>query len=242
MGYIRILIVVTIIISLAGLALSGCRCQIKHPQTAFCTHNYVIKVMVKAIKENLAENGYKQYLSKNYNPDTVLYRRTPKKIILSRTYKIKILRIYKNSKKFKQANIKLVMTPGSYKSCGVILKKKRVYILAGDVINTELWIDGCSWVQEFKSLTKQNLNGLNKKYRQNCNCQIKHCTGRNCRNHSKNCEFRHEIWGCYRDYGICDHRPHSDNCHWKQNQDFNKCIKQSNRKLRRNKRKRKRKN
>lgn len=55
----------------------------------------VIKVMVKAIKENLAENGYKQYLSKNYNPDTVLYRRTPKKIILSRTYKIKILRIYK---------------------------------------------------------------------------------------------------------------------------------------------------
>lgn len=42
----------------------------------------------------------------------------------------------------------------------------------GDVINTELWIDGCSWVQEFKSLTKQNLNGLNKKYRQNCNCQV----------------------------------------------------------------------
>lgn len=69
--------------------------------------------------------------------------------------------------------------------------------------------------------------------------QIKHCTGRNCRNHHKNCEFRHEIWGCYRDYGICDHRPHSDNCHWKQNQDFNTCIKKSNRKLRRNKRKRK---
>ncbi|CAC5379957.1 unnamed protein product [Mytilus coruscus] len=99
-----------------------------------------------------------------------------------------------------------------------------------DVINTELWIDGCSWVQEFKSLTKQNLIGLSKKYKQNCNCQIKHCTGRNCRHHQENCEFRHEIWGCYRDYGICDQKKLSGSCHWKQNKDFYSCIKQSNRK------------
>lgn len=54
--------------------------------------------MVRGVKENLAENGYKQWHAKNFNLEKDrIGRQAPKKIVISRTYNIKVIKVFKVS-------------------------------------------------------------------------------------------------------------------------------------------------
>lgn len=219
-----------LLFSISGHVNGVCRCNIQHPQQAFCNHDFVIKALVKNSEEVLAENGYKEWHAQNFDlVEGHVGRQAPKKIVVSRIYEIQVIKVFKGSARVSTKKLKTVTqikTPGTVKSCGVYLRKNQVYLLGGDAILQDLWVDGCSWVQKFRKLTRQNILGLNLKYKKSCNkCSIEQCTGKECDKHHGNCNFQQEIYSCFQDFGICHYSKRHKKCEWKKNGAFNRCLK-----------------
>ncbi|XP_005186137.1 tissue inhibitor of metalloproteinase [Musca domestica] len=129
----------------------GCMCAPSHPQTHYCTADYValIRVMRKSSKLVAGKIVYKVEVKKSY-------KMTPE-----------------GQRTLKHGRI---MTSAHDSMCGVNLQLGRLYIIAGrgDQLNL------CHYAKEYKKMSIIERTGFTGAYKKGCACEISPCFGNRC--------------------------------------------------------------
>ncbi|XP_069101134.1 metalloproteinase inhibitor 3-like [Argopecten irradians] len=216
------LLTVLIIIQLFWPLVTTCRCAIKHPQQLFCTSNYVMTAKVEEVTLNYVTQEKATELSPLGSLATV-------------TYYVQVHHVYRFERgKGRRRSIPRrtkIHTPGSLYDCRASLQKDKTYIISGDVRGRKLWVNSCDWVQNMATMTYSQKMGLMKLYEKNCRCQVKCCTGSQCKRkksarHRNMCRMDTGIFSCYTNYGICEYEQTKGQrgCSWKSNPDIDRCL------------------
>ncbi|ALC47043.1 Timp [Drosophila busckii] len=181
---------------------SACMCMPSHPQTHFCTADYVVQLRVLR-KSNTLEPG-------------------------KTTYKVHIKRTYKATPEARHMlRDGRLATPNSDSMCGMQLDIGKVYIIAGRMPQLNL----CNYHKEYIKMTINERHGFSGAYGKFCNCTITPCFGRHCQrqDYADSCKWS-PFAKCERDFSACTpHKtrtPSGDKtlCRWRRTQLYKKCL------------------
>lgn len=199
---------------------NACSCFPTHTQNHYCRADFVIVATVKNVEE-IYNNPFKQT---NKIPEGPVYP-----FPIRRKFKARIHRSFKKNGNDTSRDI-IINTPGSDAACGVQLDKNKKYIIGGYKVEGDYWINLCGWVQEYKTLNRQQIKGLKFFYGKNCQCKVSWCNGNFCNSgygssNKKTCKWEPR-WSndCYIRYGVCSENRSDGSCSWKKNRKFKTCL------------------
>ncbi|XP_780837.2 metalloproteinase inhibitor 1 [Strongylocentrotus purpuratus] len=156
-GIMRCCILVTMVTS--ALA---CMCQPSHPQQQYCKANFVLTGHV---------------LEKNPIDDIQLRGRFGQF-----EYVINVDKIFKENENLKKGAsgfpLSILTSPGDSLCGPKSLKIGTKYLIAGSVVDGELHISACDWIQEWRDVTQQQKKGIKNFYSAYCSqCTIQSTMG-----------------------------------------------------------------
>ncbi|XP_034114465.1 tissue inhibitor of metalloproteinase [Drosophila sulfurigaster albostrigata] len=191
------------ILALYGRTADACMCMPSHPQTHYCSADYVVQLRVLR-KSNTIEPGKTIY-----------------KVHIKRTYKAtpEARRMLRDGR---------LSTPNDDAMCGIQLDTGKVYIIAGRMPQLNV----CAYYKEYTKMTISERHGFSGAYGLACTCNISTCFGRQCLRHRETAEgCKWSPFGkCERDYSSCvPHHIHTRNgdiqrCRWRRTQLYKKCL------------------
>ncbi|KAJ2947029.1 hypothetical protein O0L34_g16374 [Tuta absoluta] len=153
----------------------ACSCQPQHPQTHFCTTDFVIVGRVQ--KMFRGNDFYDAYKVKIRN----IFKATPKAAVALKSGRI--------------------LTPSQDSLCGVNLRPRETYVITGSVLHLQAHMGLCGYVNKWREVTPRQRKGFRMLYKQGCTCKV-HMTRR--RTKSPNtCVTNYDE--CYERHGICLH-------------------------------------
>ncbi|XP_072482406.1 metalloproteinase inhibitor 1 [Notamacropus eugenii] len=141
------------------LPVKACSCGPRHPQEDFCGSDVVVTAKFLSVPQLNHTLSHLQY-------------------------KIKVI------KKFKGFEVlgaippmpKLLTTPAQESLCGYRHKgqKTQEYLIAGSLLEGQLYVTSCSFVRPWSSLSPAQQLGFNQTYATGCSCQVQHCPSLPC--------------------------------------------------------------
>jgi len=173
---------------------AACSCSLQHPQQYYCNSDFVIVGRVQKIFRG--------------------------KDSFSNAYKVKIRNVFKSTAK---ATVALksgrIFTPMEESMCGITLKPRETYVIAGNIMHLEAHINLCSFVSRWRDVTRRQRKGFRMLYKQGCTCKV-HETRR--RTKSPNtCVTNYDP--CYERHGICLH-DRERRCRWTRSPALTRCL------------------
>lgn len=128
----------------------SCTCGIRHPQSVYCDSAVVIRT--KFVGQKVIE--------KNHRIE----------------YKIKATKVFKAPTGYE--DIQYLYTAISESMCGyqhTSTNKSEEFIVAGHIMGSNVFINSCSFIARWASLTYCQKRGFAQVYAKNCDCKIKQC-------------------------------------------------------------------
>ncbi|XP_068105947.1 metalloproteinase inhibitor 1 [Hyperolius riggenbachi] len=128
----------------------SCTCGQRHPQSVYCDSAFVIKAKFVAQKEMKNDERLQ--------------------------YQVKTTKVFKAPKELE--DIQYVYTAKSDSLCGyrhASTNKSEEFLVAGYIVGQEVFINSCSFIAPWSSLSFCQKRGFMQVYAKNCDCQIKHC-------------------------------------------------------------------
>ncbi|XP_077290644.1 tissue inhibitor of metalloproteases [Arctopsyche grandis] len=182
----------------------ACSCMMEHPQTQYCSADFVIVATVR-----------RATLSRDQN-DMI--------------YKLKIRKEFKMSEKAKVALKAGMVRSAVHESvCGVELDRNQTYLLTGRIVSLQAQISLCGYVKPWKSVTPRQRKGFRMLYKQGCPCRIQQCMNPT---YCKMLKAKHACkWlnpfqsKCHHDHGICLINKEGV-CHWAKARRLTECLKE----------------
>ncbi|XP_076754562.1 tissue inhibitor of metalloproteases isoform X1 [Xylocopa sonorina] len=186
---------------------AGCSCMMSHPQSVFCSADFIALVRVK--KES----------------DVVGYEIG---------YSVKINKIFKVTSKESYAALKsnILWTPGMESTCGIALEVGETYVVSGRAFNSsKAHISLCDLALVWRNVTSRQRKGFKHLYAYGCSCGIRytpwwtkgatleHTDGRVCLWESKPGPE-----DCQKEVGVC--MPGPGGCSWVPSVPYKNCIKE----------------
>ncbi|XP_077185543.1 metalloproteinase inhibitor 1-like [Paroedura picta] len=151
-----------LLLSLLGDPAAACSCAPRHPQTAFCNADVVIKGKFVGVS--------KQPLNISIGEPVWWVR-----------YEFKTTKVYKGPEEMQ--DVRFLNTPAMESVCGYEHKaplKGEDYVVAGMLEGDDVMITSCSFIQPWAQLSPAQRRGLSLKYSKGCNCTIMACTSMPC--------------------------------------------------------------
>ena len=215
-----LLFILTILFALLE-DVNACSCFPAHVQTHFCQADYVIVATIKNV-EDIYNNKFKQT---NRIPEGPVYPYP-----IRRKFKARVHRTFKKNGNDTSSKDIIINTAGSDAACGIQLDLNKKYIIGGYKVENDYWINLCGWVQEYKTLNRQQIKGIKFFYMKNCQCQISWCNGDFCNNRGyrgkdkKVCKWEPR-WNndCFVRHGVCMEKS-DGSCSWRKNRKFKTCL------------------
>ncbi|XP_068155885.1 tissue inhibitor of metalloproteinase [Drosophila tropicalis] len=207
MGFIKYLSLLALsllaIVAFYGQPANACSCMPSHPQTHFCTADFVVQLRVRR-KSDMIERGKTHY-----------------KVQIRRTYKAtpEALRMLRDGR---------LTAPSMESMCGISLDIGKVYIIAGRVPMLNI----CSYYKEYTKMTVTERHGFSGGYGKSCNCTVRPCFGNNClrnREYVDGCKWS-PFGNCERDFSACTPRTINtrhgsiSRCRWQRTHAYKKCL------------------
>ncbi|CAI9536252.1 unnamed protein product [Staurois parvus] len=130
----------------------SCSCGIRHPQSVYCDSAIVMRV--KFVGQKVSE-----------------------KISNRVQYRIKTTKIFKAPEGYE--DIQDLYTSISESLCGyqhASTNKSEEFIVAGHIVDNNVFINSCSFIAPWASLTYCQKRGFLQAYAKNCECKIKQCS------------------------------------------------------------------
>lgn len=122
-------------------------------------------------------------------------------------------------------------TPSIMSTCRVNLKTGRIYLLGGKLDYNRLYVNSCSWISNWKAMTRRERKNLKWHFGRNCRkCIIQKCYGpRGCRSGAKMaCNYDWAapsyVTNCRTKYQYCKFDHITRSCTWYKTSEFNACI------------------
>ncbi|CAB3221480.1 unnamed protein product [Arctia plantaginis] len=153
----------------------ACSCAPAHPQTHFCSSDFVIVGRVQ-----------KTFRGKDFYD----------------SYKVKIRSKYKATPKAEVAlKSGRLLTPSQESLCGVKLQPRETYVITGRVVHLEAHVHLCGYISRWRDVTPRQRKGFRLLYKQGCTCKV-HTTRRRTKSQNTCVSGFNE---CYERHGICLH-------------------------------------
>ncbi|XP_037946755.1 tissue inhibitor of metalloproteinase [Teleopsis dalmanni] len=181
----------------------ACSCMPSHPQTHFCTADYVVVLRVLRKSHRLVANSV--------------------------AYKVEIKKSYKmNSAAHKMLKHGRIITPDSDAGCGINLEVGKLYVIAGRAPYLNL----CSYVKEYLKMSVIERRGFSGVYRKGCKCEIKPCFGNQCLQQREGPDFCRwsPFAKCETDFSACMPTSYRTpegviaKCHWRRTPAYKECM------------------
>ncbi|XP_034485026.1 tissue inhibitor of metalloproteinase [Drosophila innubila] len=191
------------VLALYGRSADACMCMPSHPQTHYCTADYVVQLRVLR-KSNTIEPG-------------------------KTTYKVHIKRTYKATPEArKMLRDGRLSTPILDSMCGIKLDLGKVYIIAGRLPH----LTACGYYKQYTKMTIAERHGFSGAYKMACNCTVTPCFGMNClqqREYADGCKWS-PFGKCETEFSSCV--PHNlrtrngdiQRCRWRRTQLYKHCL------------------
>ncbi|XP_053145080.1 metalloproteinase inhibitor 1 isoform X2 [Hemicordylus capensis] len=151
-----------LLLTLLGDPTAACSCAPRHPQSAYCNADVVIRAKFVGVS--------KQSLNVSIGEPVWMVR-----------YEIKTTKVYKGSEQVQ--DVRFLHTPAMESICGYKHKgsfKGEEYVIAGMLEDESLYITACSFIQPWTELSPAQRRGLSLDYSKGCNCTIMACTSMPC--------------------------------------------------------------
>ncbi|KAH0628923.1 hypothetical protein JD844_010566 [Phrynosoma platyrhinos] len=147
---------------LLGDPTETCSCAPRHPQSAFCYADVVIRGKFVAVS--------KEHVNISAG-EPVWWMR----------HEIKTTKVYKGPEEMQ--DVRFLHTPAMESLCGYEYKgspKGEEYVIAGMLEGDRVMITACSFIQPWAQLTLAQKRGLSSDYSKGCNCTIVPCISMPC--------------------------------------------------------------
>ncbi|CAN2389219.1 negative regulation of trophoblast cell migration, partial [Pristimantis euphronides] len=134
----------------------SCTCGPNHPQTVFCNSPVVFRARFI---------GQKDYAEREHWTE----------------FEVKTTKIFKVAKEFE--DIQFVYSPKIDSLCGYqhsSTNKSEEFLVAGSIVDEKVYINTCSFVVPWATLTLGQKRGFLQVYAKNCDCKVKQCFGLPC--------------------------------------------------------------
>ncbi|XP_062975594.1 metalloproteinase inhibitor 1-like [Elgaria multicarinata webbii] len=141
---------------------AACTCAPRHPQSAYCNADIVIKGKFVGVSKEL--------LNISIGEPVWLMR-----------HEIKTTKVYKGPEEMQ--DVQFLHTPSMESLCGYEHKgtlKGEEYIIAGMLEGNRVIISACSFIQPWAQLSAAQKRGLSSEYSKGCNCIVVPCTSMPC--------------------------------------------------------------
>ncbi|XP_053603069.1 tissue inhibitor of metalloproteinase isoform X2 [Plodia interpunctella] len=198
-NYMMVDSMVTRWLALALLASSwrlaaACTCQPDHPQTHFCTSDFVIVGRV----QKTFRGGYEFFDA----------------------YKVKIRNFFKATPKARLAlRSGRLLTASQESMCGLELQPRETYLITGNIRQLQAHVDLCGYTRRWRDVTPRQRKGFRMLYKNGCACKV-HMNRR--RTKSPNtCVANYN--DCYERHGICLH-DRARRCRWTRTPALTRCM------------------
>ncbi|KAM5146830.1 metalloproteinase inhibitor 1 [Mantella aurantiaca] len=145
-------LVVLIVLGCLSQEAWSCTCAARHPQSVYCDSAIVIRA--KFVGQKVSEKNSHRV-----------------------QYNIKTTKVFKAPKGYE--DIQYLHTPISESVCGYqhsSTNKSEEFILAAHIVDEDVFINSCSFIAPWASLTSTQKKGFINVYGKYCNCQIKECS------------------------------------------------------------------
>lgn len=153
----------------------ACTCAPDHPQTHFCSSDFVIVGRVQ--KTFRGADFYDVYKVKIRN----IFKATSKAVVVLRSGRL--------------------FTASQESMCGVHLQPRETYVITGNVRHLQAHINLCGYTRKWRDVTPRQRKGFRLLYKRGCTCKV-HMMRR--RTKSPNaCVANYD--DCYERHGICLH-------------------------------------
>ncbi|XP_051166339.1 metalloproteinase inhibitor 3 [Leptopilina boulardi] len=186
----------------------ACSCAPGHIQSKFCTSDFVAVIKVKEVVQG-------------NNSDPTLYR-------------VKIKRVFKNSKDTNLVLEDEIYTPSSSAACGVYLELNKNYVVGGSLERGKPFINLCGMVILWENTTKRQRKGLRQLYKLGCQCEIAYTSFNRKGSVLEKANGKKCLWEsepgplmCQELYGVC--LKGQDGCSWFPSTSYKTCIKEHKR-------------
>lgn len=129
----------------------SCTCAPRHPQSVYCDSAIVIRAKFVGQKNS----------EKNMN---------------RMQYHIKTTKVFKTEEGYE--DIQYLQTPILESMCGyehTSTNKSEEFIIAAHIVDTDVYINSCSFVRSWSSLTSTERKGFMNVYSKHCDCKVKEC-------------------------------------------------------------------
>ncbi|XP_077331700.1 metalloproteinase inhibitor 1 [Lithobates pipiens] len=130
----------------------SCSCGIRHPQSVYCDSAIVIRA--KFVGQKISEkNNHRVH------------------------YQIKTTKVFKAPEGYD--DIQDLYTAVSESMCGyqhTSTNKSEEFIIAGHIVDDDVFINSCSFIASWASMTYCQKRGFIHAYAKNCDCKIKQCS------------------------------------------------------------------
>ncbi|XP_060108359.1 metalloproteinase inhibitor 1 [Heteronotia binoei] len=145
-----------LLLTLLGDPTTACSCAPRHPQTAYCNADIVIRGKFMGVS--------KQPMNISLGEPIWLV-----------SYEFKAIKMYKGPEEMQ--DVYFLNTPSMESVCGYDHKahEKGDYVVAGMMEDDKMMITTCSFIQPWASLSPAQRRGLSLTYSKGCNCTILPC-------------------------------------------------------------------
>ncbi|XP_071816048.1 metalloproteinase inhibitor 3-like [Apostichopus japonicus] len=248
---------VLLVVILRPRLTEGCTCQPTHPHIQFCSADYVVRVKVTS-KETIypdkvetttapptSDGQSAVELAPWLNEPLSAARRGPPGLIeyspfsgltdpnrpVKIIYTVYIEKIYKGDNFISPKQFVKIKTSASDGLCGVTyLATRERYILSGKVVDGELNMILCDYIQRYSEITRRQKQGLKYHWKKGCgDCNVGVCYGQYCPSHliTDNCmlDIAPTEYQCEIDFARCTRNERGD-CTWYGKKDFRECQSQ----------------
>ncbi|XP_020653321.3 metalloproteinase inhibitor 1 [Pogona vitticeps] len=157
-----------LLVTLLGDPTEACSCAPRHPQSAYCYSDVVIRGKFVALSKERVNISA---------GEPVWWMR----------HEIKTTKVYKGPEHMQ--DVRFLHTPAMESLCGYEHKsslKGEEYVIAGMLDGDRVMITACSFIQPWAQLTPAQKRGLSSDYNKGCNCTIVPCTSLPCSVNSDN--------------------------------------------------------
>lgn len=134
----------------------SCTCGRRHPQSVYCDSAVVIRA--KFTGQKVSEKNSQRI-----------------------EYQIKTTKVFKAPDGYE--DIQKLHTPISESVCGyqhTSTNKSEEFIVAGHIVDDDVYINSCSFIAKWSSLTYCQKRGFAQVYAKNCDCKVKPCPSAPC--------------------------------------------------------------
>ncbi|KAM3844086.1 metalloproteinase inhibitor 1 [Vipera latastei] len=158
----RFLAVGVFLLSLKADPTAACSCAPRHPQSAYCSADIVIRGKFVSVS--------KQHVNISVGEPVWWIR-----------HEIKTTKVYKGPEEMQ--DVRFLYTPSMESLCGYEHKgplKVEEYVIAGMLDGNRVMITACSFIQPWSQLSLAQKRGLSLEYSKGCNCTVMPCLSMPC--------------------------------------------------------------